>query len=495
MGVHLGIYKHCQDYYMIFCYPQTIRKFMDRHTILIIGGGLSGLSAAVELCACGHKTLVLEQHRHPGGRTYSFIDAATGDSVDNGQHLMMGCYHATRRYLHIIGTEYLTLLQPNLRIGFLYPYKSSLRLACPPLRAPLHLLGGLMRFNSVPLKNRLEMLTVAKQLFRTSLSKEQELDKLNVEEWLIKLGQSNLSRKFLWDIITIGALNNHPKNVSALMLFRVLRAAFLGKRENSSLLLPRAGLSDVLVNPAVEFIRQNGGDVLLGKEVSRFQFEDEKIVSLLTQDGNEYHANAFLSAVPWFGLDRLLSNSGIRSELVIKTRSRQICDWDRFKPSSIISIHLWLDRTILEEEFVALIDTKVQWIFNKSYESPWHLDRKTVKQRQDKGQHLSLVISGAQEFVEMSKEELLTIAMKDLRRVLPKAKNANIVHSIVIKEKRATFSPSPGLEAIRPLPETSFSNLFLAGDWTNTGFPATIEGAVLSGKKAAELICELKTHH
>jgi hydroxysqualene dehydroxylase len=466
---------------------------MDKLSVIIIGGGLSGLSAAVELCARGHRTLVLEQHRHPGGRTYSFIDAATGDSIDNGQHLMMGCYHATRRYMRIIGTEYLTLLQPSLRIRFLHPSKSSIRLACPPLRAPLHLLGGLMRFKGVPLKNRLEMLIVAKQLFYTSLSKEQELDKLNVEEWLVKLGQSNLSRKFLWDVITIGALNNYPKNVSALMLFRVLRAAFLGKRENSSFLLPRTGLSDVLVNPAVEFIRRNGGDVLLSKEVSQFHFEDEKIVSVLTQDENEFHAQVFLSTVPWFGLDRLLSNSDISSELVIKTPSREICDWDRFKPSSIISIQLWFDRKIMEEKFAALVDTRVQWVFDKSLKFRSPLGREAVKHRQEKGQHLSLVISGAQEFVEMGKEELLTIAMKDLRRVLPKAKDANIVHSIVIKEKRATFSPSPGLEAIRPLPKTSISNLFLAGDWTNTGLPATIEGAVLSGKKAAELICEFKT--
>jgi zeta-carotene desaturase len=466
---------------------------MDKLSVIIIGGGLSGLSAAVELCARGHRTLVLEQHPHPGGRTYSFIDAATGDSIDNGQHLMMGCYHATRRYMRIIGTEYLTLLQPSLHIRFLHPSKSSLRLACPPLRAPLHLLGGLIRFKGVPLKNRLEMLKVAKQLFYTSLSKEQELDKLNVEEWLVKLGQSNLSRKFLWDVITTGALNNHPKNVSALMLFRVLRASFLGKRGNSSLLLPRAGLSDVLVNPAVEFIRRNGGEVLLTKEVLKVHFEDEKIVSVSTQDGKKFRAHIFLGAIPWFGLDRLLSISGISSELVIKTPSREICDWDRFKPSPIISIQLWFDRIIMEEEFAALIDTRVQWVFNKSWEFRRHLSRKAVKQQKEKGQHLSLVISGAQEFVEMSKEELLTIAMKDLRRVLPKAKDANIVHSIVIKEKRATFSPSPGLEAIRPLPKTSISNLFLAGDWTNTGLPATIEGAIMSGRKAAELICEFTT--
>jgi len=461
---------------------------MNKHNGIIIGGGLSGLSAAVELCARGHKPLVLEQHQHAGGRTYSFIDAATGDSIDNGQHLMMGCYHATRRYLRILGTEYLTLLQPSLRIGFLHPSKRSIHLTCPPLPAPLHLLGGLMRFKGVPLKNRLEMLKVAKQLFYTSLSKEQELDKLNVEEWLVKLGQSDLSRKFLWDVITIGALNNHPKNVSALMLFRVLRSVFLGKREYSSLLLPRAGLSDVLVNPAVEFIRRNGGDVLLGTEVSKVHFEDEKIISVSTQEGKEFRAQVFLSAVPWFGLDRMLSNSGISSELVIKTPSREICDWDRFKPSSIISLQLWFDRKIMEEEFAALVDTRVQWVFDKSLKFLSPLVSKAVKQQKEKGQHLSLVISGAQEFMEMSKEELLTIALIDLRRVLPKAKNANIVHSVVIKEKRATFSPSPGLEAIRPLPNTSFPNLFLAGDWTATGYPATIEGAVMSGRKAAELV-------
>jgi squalene-associated FAD-dependent desaturase len=462
---------------------------MDKLSVIIIGGGLSGLSAAVELCARGHRTLVLEQHQHPGGRTYSFIDAATGESIDNGQHLMMGCYHATRRYMCLIGTEHLASLQPALRIEFLNPSRHTSSLVCPNLPAPLHILCGLIGFTAVPLKDRLQMLMVAKELLHTSAEKEQTLDRITVEEWLTKLGQSDISRKFLWDIITIGALNNHPKNVSALMLFRVLRAAFLGKRAHSSFLLPHAGLNDVLVNPAVDFIRRNGGDVLLGRFVSKFHLQNEKIVSVLTQDGNEFHANVFLITVPWFGLDRLLSNSGISSELVIKTPSGEICDWDRFKPLSIISIQLWFDRIIMEEEFAALIDTRVQWVFNKSYEANKSLGKGAMEQ------HLSLVISGTQEFVEMSKEELITIAMEDLRRVLPKAKDANIVHSIVIKEKRATFSPSPGLEAIRPLPKTSISNLFLAGDWTNTGLPSTIEGAVLSGRKAAELICEFKISH
>jgi zeta-carotene desaturase len=247
----------------------------------------------------------------------------------------------------------------------------------------------------------------------------------------------------------------------------------------------------VLVNPAVEFIRRNGGDVLLGTEVSKVHFEDKKIISVSTQDGKEFRAQIFLSTVPWFGFERMLSNSGIRSELTVKTPSRQLYDPDRFKASSIISIHLWLDQTILEEEFAALIDTRVQWMFNKSSKAMKPLSHGVGKKQgteEKTPQQLSLVISGAEEFLKMSKQELIVIAMEDLRRVLPKAKNANIVHSVVIKEKRATFSPSPGLEAMRPLAVTTFSNLFLAGDWTATGYPATIEGAVMSGRKAAELV-------
>jgi len=465
---------------------------MDKQSIIIVGGGLSGLSAAVELCTRGYKTVIIEQKRHLGGRTYSFIDAATGDSIDNGQHLMMGCYHATRRYMCIIKTDDLALLQPSLRIGFLHPTKGSIHFACPPLPAPLHLLGGLIGFKGIPLKNRLEMLTVAKYTLYSHLSKEYELDKINVEEWLVKLGQSELSRNFLWDVITIGALNNNPKNVSALMLFRVLRAAFLGKHEYSSLLIPKAGLSDVLIDPAVDFIRQHGGEVLTGRAVSKFILQDGKIISLLTRDGTEFRANAFLSAVPWFGLRRLLCTSGISDEPLIKTPSGGICQWDCFKPSSIISIQLWLDRKIMEEEFFALIGTRVQWVFNKKSKLSGSLSYKAVEQQEGNGQHLSLVISGADEFVNMSKESMLTMAKEDLLKVLPESKNANIVRSIVIKEKSATFIPSPGLEKMRPLPKTSISNLFLAGDWTNTGLPASIESAVLSGKRTAELICRLK---
>jgi hydroxysqualene dehydroxylase len=456
---------------------------MYQYDHIIVGGGLSGLSAAVELSAVGRKVLLLEQHRHCGGRTHSFRDAATGSIVDNGQHLMMGCYHATRRFLRLIESDHLASLQPALRIKFLRVSQNTIHFACARLPAPLNLLSGLVGFSAIPFKDRLKMLMVAKELISTTPEKELELDRLTVEEWFSELGQSDTSRKYLWDVITIGALNNHPKNVSALMLFRVLRAAFLGKSENASLLIPRSGLSELFVDPAVQFIKTHGGEVRTGIDVKRMIFEGKYIRSVRTLEGKELHAKSFISAIPWYSLEEILSashyqsNRAHASKVVISDTNAKM----NFKSSPIISIHLWLDREITNLDFAALLDTRIQWLFNKS---------KLLDEKKETGsvrQYLSLVISGAQEFIGLNKEQLLKIAMEDLQRVLPDALNVKIIHSLIIKEKRATFIPSPELEALRPNTQTKFENLFLAGDWTATGYPATIEGAVISGKKAAEL--------
>jgi squalene-associated FAD-dependent desaturase len=468
---------------------------MEKYSSIIIGGGLSGLSAAVELCARGHKVLLLEQHRYCGGRVYSFIDAATGDTVDNGQHLMMGCYHATRRYLRLMGTECLAFLQPTLQINFLHPSQRTINFECPRIPAPLHVFLGLLGFNAISMKNRLEMLTVAKGLLSTSPSKERELDQLSVEEWLIKLGQSNISKKYLWDVLTIGALNNCPRNVSALMLFRVLRTAFLGRRENSSLFIPRVGLSELFVDPAVQFVESHGGEVRMGVSIESLTFEGTRVRSMRTTDGKQLSAKSFISAVPWYSFEKLVAtlSPSLRGRLRGGHYSRSttpdnMSDKNKspFHASPIITIHLWLDKKVTDIDFAALLDTRIQWLFNKSYIAYEPVSQKAVEQnRKDTKQHLSLVISGAQEFIGLSNERLVKIAIEDLQRVLPRMQEAKVAHSLVIKEKRATFLPSPGLEALRPDTRTEFENFFLAGDWTATGYPATIEGAVMSGQKAA----------
>lgn len=457
---------------------------MNSYDVIIIGGGISGLSAAVECAALGRKVLLVEQRRFCGGRTHSFLDTATGTVVDNGQHLMMGCYHATRRFLQMVGSDHLALLQPALRIDFLHPNQKNNHLMAARIHAPFNLIGGLLGFTAIPIKDRVKMLMVAKELMNTSLEKETKLDRFTVEEWLTTLGQSDISRKYLWDVFTIGALNNHPKNVSALMLFRVLRTAFLGNNENASLLIPRVGLSELFVEPAVRFIKSHGGEIRTDIGIKKIIFEGTHVRSVRTSEGKELHAKSFISAVPWYSFEEIrlasIDLSKLNSDQKIAFSHSHLKT--AFKSSPIISIHLWVDREVTNLDFAALLETRIQWLFNKS---------KLLNEKKKVSavpQVLSLVISGAQEFVSMSKKQLVEIAMEDLRRVLPLAQDAKVIHSFVVKEKRATYIPSPGLEALRPNARTKFENLFIAGDWTATGYPATIEGAVMSGKKAAELV-------
>lgn len=463
--------------------------------MIIIGGGVAGLSAAVDLAQRGAKVLLLEHRPFLGGRTYSFVDETTGDVVDNGQHLLMGCYHETRWYLRLIGSDHLATLQPNLRIDFLHPSRGLASLSCPTLPAPFHALVGMLRLRSLSLKDRLMLLRVGMDLLFHSEERESEIAALSVDEWLTQLGQSELSKKYLWDIIAIGSLNDDPKAVSALLFYRVLRAAFMGTREDSALLVPRVGLSELLVDPAVRFLRAHGGEVKTSCGVEELLMDGSSVRGVRCSDGNIYIARSYISAVPHYSLLSLFP-------LTLHYSTAPLLHVSKFESSPIITIHVWLDRQILEQEFVALLDSRVQWVFNRTkmvrksmVDGEW-LPGDGREQRTEVGgqtsvnpkQYLSLVISGAGEYVTMEKERLIEVGMEDLRRAFSEAKSANVVHSLVIKEKRATFSPKPGVEPLRPSPRTDFRNLVLAGDWTDTGLPSTIEGAVVSGRRAAEAI-------
>jgi len=433
---------------------------------IVIGGGLSGLSAAVDLAASGSRILLLEGKPHLGGRAYSFVDHESGDVVDNGQHLLMGCYHETRRYLRLIGSEHKARLQKNLHIEFLHPQHGRAALRCPPLPAPLHILAGLAGLSTVSLSHRLRLLRVGLDLRFRSEQGEEALRNLTVDEWLSSLGQTSENKKYLWDIIAIGSLNDDPKDVSALLFFRVLKAAFLGSRDDSCLLVPRVGLSELLVDPARKFLERQGSVVRLNARVEKI-VSDGTTLSVIDGEGREESAACGILALPyhaWSDVKGAVELAGIPE--------RQLGD---FQSSPIITINLWLDRIVLNREFVALLNSDVHWVFNKS----------ALVGSQSKGQYLSLVISGAREYVDLEREVLEALALEELRRFLPAARNARIVSSLVIKEKRATFSPKPGIEASRPGTETATRNLLLAGDWTNTGLPATIEGSVLSGVRAA----------
>ncbi len=457
-----------------------------KKSILVIGGGIAGLAAAVELAANNLSVLLVEQKQHLGGRAFSFVDKKNGDDVDNGQHLMMGCYHSTLRLLNMIGSLPDVSLQPALRVVFRHPEKGKTELHASSLPVPLHLLSGLLGLKSLSLSDRLSLLRVGAALMKAKPESDERLQRMTVSEWLLSLHQSEANRKYLWDILAIGTLNDAPDRVSASLFVNVLQAAFLGSRSDSAMVIPRKGLSRIFGEPAADFLRSHGCDVRLNTSVERVVIRKNKVSEVKLSTGEVVTPDAVISAVPYFDLPKLFDEPTLR-----KFPEFNIAD--RFVSSPIVTIHLWFDmehgavggNDFVPEEFVALLHSPIHWIFNKT---------KISGGRKNGLSYLSLVISGAEKFLAMKKEEIVALAVAELRRFFPESKNAVVRHSHVIKEKRATFSPRVGTEQFRPSHITSLENFFLAGDWTDTKLPATIEGAVHSGFACAEAVLRNSKH-
>ncbi len=436
--------------------------------VLIIGGGIAGLAAAVDCSRRGLSVMLIEQKQRLGGRTYSFSHPETGDEVDNGQHLMMGCYHSTLKFLTMIDRMELVEIQENLSIVFRHSDKPPTTLQTLSLPAPLNVLAGLLRLENLSFSQRLSLLRVGIDLLVKNPDRNKHLQSITVAQWLDELNQPDGNKKYLWDIIAIGTLNDSTERISAALFVKVLRSAFFGSRKNSSMIIPKKGLTTVLVDGAADFIRQRNGKILLNMTVEKFEIQDSRINSVRLSTGETIRPQGVISAVPYFDIPNLFGNG----------EQIGLTGLDNFISSPIVTIHLWFDAHFVNESFAALIDSPIHWVFNKS----------KIYGKQDQGlMYLSLVVSGAHDLVEKEKAALVALAHAELKRFYPAASIAKIIHSLIIKEKRATFSPKVGIEQFRPSHRTSIGNLFLAGDWTDTKLPATIEGAVQSGFECAQL--------
>lgn len=430
--------------------------------VVIVGGGLSGLAAAVKL-APRYPVLLLEQKPRLGGRAYSFIDATTGDIIDNGQHVLLSGYDRTMDFLGRIGTKHLLDVQDSPTLYLHHPTKGFCTFRLPRLPSPLHLFFGILSTNLFSFADKLRLMRAGNSM----RFPPKNLSDYTIDEWLNLTGQSEETKRSFWEPLANSIMNEHIATTSAKVFVEALRHAFLSGWKNSSLALPRGGLSELYVDGALTFIERSGGIVRLNADVVEIVIEDKNVAAVRLKDGTIIQCALVILAIPHYRLAELLPasvfSSGAINQEFISTPS-----------APIVSIHLWFEESFMHHEFVGLIDRRVQWIFNK-------------KKINDGGRsHLSCVISAAYDTVEMTNEELVTLAIKDLQSLYSSVPPLP-VHAVVIREKRATFSCTPAVERLRPNHQTAIPNLFLAGDWTNTGLPATIEGAVLSGERCADL--------
>ena len=446
---------------------------MTSPDVIVIGAGVAGLAAATSLAGRGARVGVVEARPSLGGRAGSYTDPATGEVVDNGQHILMGCYRESFAFLRRIGAAGYVKVQPSLEVPFVDTAGRRTTLACPPLPSPYHLLGGIIEWDALSWRDRLSVtrlgpvIRTARRHLEGRTTNVAASPEETVENWLIRNGQTARIREMLWNPLALAALNQPPSEAAAPPFVRVLAEMFGPDPSASSIALPVLPLSETYTEPARRYIEERGGDVRTNARV-RVIVEHGRVVGVRVRDRELISAPAVVSSVPWFALADLFDQ-------VPAPIAGVVCAASQMGAYPIVTVNLWLDRPVMSTPFLGLPDRNMQWVF----------DRQAIAAAA--APHLSLVSSGAAEMVALSNAVITAIAWRELREAVPAARLASVTRATVVRERRATFSLAPGQPA-RPSNATTLAGFVLAGDWTDTGLPGTIESAALSGHRAADLI-------
>jgi squalene-associated FAD-dependent desaturase len=444
--------------------------------VVVLGGGFAGLAAAIALQERRHEVTLLERRGVLGGRATSYRDALTGEDVDNGTHLMIGAYRETLALIKDAGAEDALLAQDDLRIDYVDD-RGVTSLDCPPLPAPFHLLAGLLSLR-VPWSVRWQALRLGLAVRFGAAPVG-----LTLAEYFERTGQGPEARRLLWDALATAVVNEAPERAAAILFHRVYEEAFLANHRASRLVFLRCGWGALAERLGAYFEARGGclrrralaeaievdGGRVTGVHLAQRAESRAAIQAGVPARDDRLRADAVVAAVPWHALPALLPEP-FRAEPPFK-------DLARLRRSPIVSVEMWLDRPVVDRVFVGLRDSEVEWVFDKG----------RLFGRDRPPQHLSFIVSAAHRSAPKRNAELRAAAEGALRRYFPAMRDAVVERSLVLREPEATFSAGPETEALRPGPHTPIPGLVLAGDWTATGLPATIEGAVRSGRAAARV--------
>ncbi len=440
----------------------------SRARVAVVGGGLAGLTAACALSGRGVAVTLLEARHRLGGATYSFHRDGWPLLVDNGQHVVLGCYTRYRAFLGLLGTDDLVRFQPDLRIRTLRPGGPAGRLAAPRLPAPFHAAAALATYDLLAPGERLSALRAAAALGRLDPG-DPAVDARTFGDWLREHRQGRRAREALWGLLCQAALNLDPDEASLALAAMVVRTAFLTDRGAARIGVPACPLHDLHVAPAARFLDAHGAVVRTGAPVRAVTPAPGGYA--VCTDGGESDFDAVVLAAPAAETAALLPDAARtdREALV------------RLGSSPIVNVHLRLDRPVLHDPFAAVVGSCVSFVFDRTPEGGLP----------DGGQYLSMPLSAAEDWVDLPTAEIRRRVLPALLGVLPALATARELGFFVTRERRATFRQVPGSAALRPGARSGgLPGLVLAGAWTATGWPDTIEGAVRSGETAAGAVLD-----
>ncbi|MGA3090877.1 MAG: hydroxysqualene dehydroxylase HpnE [Terriglobales bacterium] len=436
-------------------------------TVAIAGGGLAGLASACALAESGFRVTLFERRPYLGGRASSYQHPGTGEVVDNCQHVLFGCCTNLIDFYQRIGVE------KNIRwyetMTFVEPGGRSSVLERSFLPAPLHTTPSFLSFPFLDASDKLAISRAMAALIPAPARDNGE----SFLDWLHRHKQTGNAIERFWKPVLVSALSEDLELVSVAYAGQVVRESMKSKRARE-MGIPTIPLTE-LYSSAADYISARGGAIRFRSGVESFRAQPSEV--RVTANGVEEEFDYLVLAVCFDGLGRILPKT--------ETAAPLLAMLGQFRTSPITGIHLWFDREISELDHAVLLDRTIQWMFHKS---------RLIQARQaglgenGNASYVELVVSSSKSLVEKGKTEIVDLAVAELREFFPAAREAKLVKSTVVKELNATYSPRPGIDRYRPNSGTAWPRVLLAGDWTATGWPATMEGAVRSGYLAAEAV-------
>ena len=408
---------------------------MATREVVVIGGGIAGLAAGVRLIQLGMKPIVLEKRPFLGGRAYSFTDSETGSEIDNGQHVFVGACDQFQQYIRDIGAWDQVRLEKRLELPVLKNGRLSW-LRARKLPGLLANLSALLGYRHVGIRGKLLILWGLLSIRLTRPGPGSPHDRITFEDWLRDHGQNDETIRNFWNLIILPSLNDDISVVSAYTGIMLFKIALLGAAGNPAMGVPLVGLSTLAGENARNFIEQHGGEIRTGVEVASLSIDNARITGVVTVNGELIEGDAVISAVPAAALTPLLPGGSEETD----GPDDFFTPAESIKTAPIVAVHIWYDRPVLRQKYVAVLDSPLQWVFNDT----------ELKSRDDgAGQHIVISLSGAWEWKDRSKQELREIFTTEMALVFPEAQKAAITKFAVVKMLEATFRAIPGTQSAR----------------------------------------------
>jgi squalene-associated FAD-dependent desaturase len=437
-------------------------------TVAVVGGGVAGMSAACALAEAGFRVRLVERRPFLGGRAYSFRHPGVGEVIDNCQHVLFGCCTNLSGFYRRIGVEErihwtsdMTMIEPGGRRSVLGPSR---------LPAPLHGLPRFLAARAFTVGDKLALGRAFRGLLRPIPPDSPE----SLGQWLARNGQTRGALDRFWRLVIASALNADIDSISLPYAAKVIRELFMNSAQAGRMGMSTVPLGD-LYKGASEFLTNGGSGVMLGAGVESAAWDAGAPHWTLATSAGPLDAEFLVLALPFEAMSRLLPGMPQADG-----SARLAAQLGRLDHWPICSVHLWFDREITELDHAVLLDREIHWMYNKGRIQPW---------RGGAGSYVELVVSASSAFAALPGEQAIEQSVRELAEFFPGVRTAKLEKSVRVKEVHATFGVPPGIDDSRPNSISPWPNCFLAGDWTATGWPSTMEGASRSGHLAAEAVC------